>query len=257
MTLRKLAILFYKMLLIGLIMKLFTCVVLLSVSTLSFANTSLPGNRHIAVTGNAEMLAIPDIAVVNLTVESEKKTSLDAKKEVDERVNNLLDGLADFGVEETDVSASNISTQLRYNYNRGEQDKTAGYVARRTLKVTLKNIAKLNAFMDFALSVKINAIDNIELKSSKEKLLQQEVNALAVNDAKAKGSSLANAFGANLGAIYSINANSNQSYHRYGANNEGYKMSSRMADSMAKPGRYLQENIVFSAAISVVFDLEL
>jgi hypothetical protein len=30
-----------------------------------------------------------------------------------------------------------------------------------------------------------------------------------------------------------------------------------MADSAAKPGRYLQENIVFSATIDVVFDLEL
>jgi uncharacterized protein YggE len=38
--------------------------------------------------------------------------------------------------------------------------------------------------MDFALKVKINAIRNIELKSSNEKQLQQEVNALAVNNAK-------------------------------------------------------------------------
>jgi len=245
------------MLLIGLVMKLFTCVVLLSVSSLAFANTSLPPNRHIAVTGNAEMVAMPDIAVVHLSVESEQKTSSDAKKEVDERVNNLLDGLADFGVDEENVSASNISTQERYAYNRGEKDKTPSYVARRTLKVTLNNIDKLNAFMDFALSVKINAIENIELKASNEKKLQQEVNALAVNNAKIKGNSLANAFGANLGAIYSINANSNQSHHRYGANNEDFEMNARMADSSAKPGRYLQENIVFSAAISVVFDLEL
>jgi hypothetical protein len=34
-------------------------------------------------------------------------------------------------------------------------------------------------------------------------------------------------------------------------------MRSSMADCSAKPGRYLQENIVFSASISVVFDLEL
>ncbi|TWX73498.1 SIMPL domain-containing protein [Colwellia sp. C1TZA3] len=238
-------------------MKLFTCVVLLIFSTLAFSNTSLPGNRHIAVTGSAELMAMPDIAVVHLNVESEQKTSLAAKKEVDERVNNLLDGLTDFDVDEDNVSASNISTEVRYAYNRGKQDKIEGYVARRSLTVTLKNIDKLNAFMDFALKAKINAIRNIELKSSNEKQLQQEVNALAVSHAKAKGKSLAEAFGVNLGAIYSINANSTHIEQRYGANNEGYKMSTRMAGSSAKPGRYLQENIVFSAAISVVFDLEL
>jgi uncharacterized protein len=241
-------------------MKLLPCVVLLAMINLtfthaSFANTSLPANRHIAVTGSAEIMAMPDIAMVHFTVESIKKNSLDAKKEVDERVNNLLDGIAGFGVDEASVSASNIFTEVRYAYNRGERNEIEGYVARRTLKVTLNNLDKLNALMDFALSVKINAIRNIELKSSQEQQLQQEVNALAVKNAQSKGRSLANAFGANLGAIYSINAHSNQSHHRYGANHAGNEM--RMADSTAKPGRYLQGNIVFSATINVVFDLEL
>ncbi|MEH6596860.1 MAG: SIMPL domain-containing protein [Colwellia polaris] len=230
---------------------------LLSFCSFTFANNSLPTHRHISVTGTAELMTMPDIAVLHLNVESEQKTSLEAKKEVDLRVNNLLDGLVDFDINEDNVSASNISTEIRRSYNRGEQDTIEGYIARRTLKVTLNNIDKLNAFMDFVLSVKINAIRNIELTSSNQKQLQQEVNALAVSNAKSKGKSLANAFDAELGAIYSINASSNQSYHRYGANNEGYKMRSSMADSAAKPGRYLQENIVFSATIDVVFDLEL
>jgi uncharacterized protein YggE len=68
---------------------------------------------------------------------------------------------------------------------------------------------------------------------------------------------LAKDFGVNLGTIYSINAHSTQIQQRYGANNEGYKTSIRMADSSTKPGRYLQESMVFSASISVVFDLEL
>lgn len=230
---------------------------LLSFCSFTFANNSLPTHRHISVTGSAELMTMPDIAVIHLNVESEQKTSLDAKKEVDLRVNNLLDGLTKFDVNEDNVSASNISTEIRRSYNRGEQDTIEGYIARRTLKITLNDIDKLNAFMDFALSVKINAIRNIELKSSNEKKLQQEVNALAVSNAKSKGKSLANAFDAELGAIYSINASSNQNYHRYGANNEGYKMRSSMADNAAQPGRYLQENIVFSATIDVVFDLKL
>lgn len=238
-------------------MKIFTCIALLTFSSLSLANNSLPNNRHIAVTGSAEMMAMPDIAIVHLNVESNQQTSLAAKKDVDERVNNLLDGLSDFGVDDDNVSASNISTEVRYAYNRGEKDRIEGYIARRTLKVTLKQLDMLNAFMDFALSVKINAIRNVELKSSNEAQLKQEANALAVTDAKNKGKLLANAFDAKLGQIYSINANSNQMQHRYGANNESYRMSASMADNPSKPGRYLQENLVFSASISVVFDLEM
>lgn len=254
----------YQLVLLGTHMKRLTTIALIaistfSISTFSFANNSLPSNRHIAVTGTAEMMAMPDIAIVHLNVESTKKTSLDAKQNVDERVNNLLDGLAQFNIDEANVSASNISTEVRYAYDRGERNKIEGYIARRTLKITLNDIAKLNAFMDFALSVKIDAIRNIELKSSQEEALKAEANALAVKNAKAQGRVLANAFDAKLGAIYSINSNSNRIHHRYGANSdaETYAVSARMGSSSAKPGRYLQENIVFSASVNVVFDLEL
>ena len=52
----------------------------LTFSALSLANTSLPNNRHIAVTGKAEMMAMPDIAIVHLAVESSKKKQFRCQK---------------------------------------------------------------------------------------------------------------------------------------------------------------------------------
>ncbi|WP_082305870.1 MULTISPECIES: SIMPL domain-containing protein [unclassified Pseudoalteromonas] len=238
-------------------MKLITSIALVAMSFTSVANTQLPNNRHISVTGNAELSAKPDIAVIHLHVENNNKTSSAAKTEVDARVNNLLDGLNKFKVDESNVSASSISTEPRYSYRNNENPTITGYVAKRTLKVTLNDIKKLNTFIDFALSVKINSVRNIELKSSKEAVFKDEVNALAVKHAKEKGRSLANAFDADLGRIYSINANSNSSAYRYGANQDAEMVQmSAMKGTAPKPGRYLQENIKFSASISVVFDLE-
>ncbi|SFD58403.1 SIMPL domain-containing protein [Pseudoalteromonas denitrificans] len=238
-------------------MKLLTSIAILAMSFTALANTQLPNNRHISVTGTAELSAKPDIAVINLHVESNNKTSLAAKTEVDTRVNNLLDGIEKFKVDESNVSASSISTEPRYSYRNNENPKITGYVARRTLKVTLNDLKKLNKFIDFALSVKINSVRNIELKSSKEKALKDEAIALAVKNAKEKGRSLAHAFDADLGRIYSINTNSNNSVYRYGANRDAEMVQhSAMKGSAPQPGRYLQENIKFSASISVVFDLE-
>lgn len=225
-----------------------------SISTL--ANTPLPNGPHIAVTGTAKMTAMPDVAIVHLSLEAIKKTSIAAKRDVDLRVNNLLDGLEAFDIQSDNVSASSISTEVRYAYNRGERNEIEGYVARRTLKVTLSHIEHLNNFMDFALKVEVNSIQNIELKSSKAEQLKQEANALAVADAKAKGKQLAQAFDAQLGKIYSINSSTQRQQHRYGANSrvEYFAKSADMAEQ--KSGRYLQENIIFSASVSVVFDLE-
>ncbi|PMH46204.1 hypothetical protein BCU68_08835 [Vibrio sp. 10N.286.49.B3] len=186
-----------------------------------------------------------------------KATSIEAKKEVDDRVNQFLDGVGAFSIDEENVSASNVSTQPYYTYAIKNQKKLEGYTARRDLKITLNNLDKLNDVMDFALTVKLNEIRNIELKSSKPTELEQEAMALAVKDAKDKATALANAFGAQLGDVYSINSTSNQSRYRYGANSDIERFqASSLSSKASRPGQYLQETIIFSASISAVFDLD-
>jgi hypothetical protein len=239
-------------------MKHLSILALLAFSSFSYANSSLPDNRHISIIGSAQLEAKPDIAVIKLEVESLKTKSIDAKKDVDERINNFLVGLAKFKIDEANISASSISTQPNYSYSNYNKQELDGYTANRNIKVTLNDIKRLNALMDFALSVKIDQISSIELKSSKEDSLKDEVNALAVKNAKEKGKSLANAFDAKLGKIYSINSTSNNSRYRYGSNSdiERIELTGSQIGKPSRPGKYLQENIVFSASISVVFDLE-
>lgn len=238
-------------------MKYLTIIALLAFSSLSCANSSLPENRHISLSGTAQLQAKADIAVIKLEVESVKLTSLEAKKEVDDRVNNLLAGLAQFNIDEDNVSAASITTRPKHSYVKSKQ-VLVGYTAHRNIKVTLNNIKKLNAFMDFALSVKIDKINNIELKSSKADTLKDEVITLAVKNAKVKGKSLAKAFDATLGKIYSINTASNQNRYQYGANKdvEVIQVSGLRKGNSVSSGKYLQENIIFSASINVVFDLD-
>jgi uncharacterized protein YggE len=239
-------------------MKHLSIFALLAFSSFSYANNSLPDNRHISIVGIAQLKAKPDIAVIKLEVESLKTKSIDAKRDVDDRVNNFLDGLVKFNIDEKNVSASSITTQPNYFYSNNDKQELDGYTANRNIKVTLNDIKLLNAFMDFALSVKIDEIRSIELKSSKADSLKDEVNSLAVENAKEKGKSLANAFDAKLGKIYSINSTSNQSRYRYGANSdiERIEVTGSRMNKPSRPGKYLQENIVFSASISVVFDLD-
>ena len=239
-------------------MKNLSIFALLAFSFFSYANSSVPNNRHVSIVGTAQLKVKPDIAVIKLEVESLKVKSIDAKKVVDDRVNNFLDGLAKFNIDEENVSASSITTQPNYSYSKNDKQELDGYTASRNIKITLNDIKLLNAFMDFALSVKIDEISSIELKSSKADSLKDEVNALAVKNAKEKGKSLANAFDAKLGEIYSINSTSNNSRYRYGSNSdiERITVTGSRISKPSRPGKYLQENIVFSASINVVFDLE-
>ncbi|MBA6410236.1 MULTISPECIES: SIMPL domain-containing protein [Pseudoalteromonas] len=241
-------------------MKLIITIFLTLFPLITFANSSLPANRHIAVQGTAEVLAKPDMAKISFEVISFKDKSLDAKRDVDDRVNLLLKGLSKYGVKETDVSATSLLTYNdddKFNVESGTMIN-AGYVATRTLKVTLRNIEKLNDFIDFALSVKINELTNIELMSSKAAQLKAEATQGAIDNAIVKGGKLAKAFGAELGKIYSINSNSNRSSYGYGVDDfERIVVSgSKVIRNPFEQGRYLQETITFKSSINVVFDLE-
>lgn len=238
-------------------MKYLSIITLLACSFMAHANSPLPDNRHISITGKAQLKAKPDTVVVSLEVESLKSESAQAKKEVDDRVNDFLAGINKFGIDKDNVSASNISTRPSYRYS-GNKQVLEGYRASRSLKVTFNAIDKLSDFMDFALEVEINQIRNVEFKSSKEEELKQEVLALAVKDAKQKGKSLAAAFDAKLGKIYSINSSANHYRNSYGANDsiERMEISGVTYNKPASPGQYLKKNIIFSSSINVVFDLD-
>ena len=242
-------------------MKLFITIFLLFSPLTTFANSSVPANRHIAVQGTAEVLAKPDMAQISFEVISFKDKSLDAKRDVDNRVNLLFKGLSKYGVKETDVSASSVLTHNdndMFNVESGTAIN-AGYVAIRTLKVTLRNIEKVNDFIDFALSVKINEVTNIELMSSKAAQLEAEATQGAIENAIVKGGKLAKAFGAELGKIYSINSHFNRSSYGYGADSfeRIVVTGSKVTRNPFEQGKYLQETITFKSSINVVFDLEI
>ncbi|TQF67680.1 SIMPL domain-containing protein [Pseudoalteromonas luteoviolacea] len=239
-------------------MKFFSIVFLLF-SVTSYANSSLPDNRHIAVKGYAKITEIPDIARINFEVKSIKNSALEAKKDVDKRVNLLLDGLDKFNVREGDVAASSLLTEPHINYTDDDNEIISGYVATRSLTVTLSKIDQINDFIDFALSVEVNEVEDIDLLSSKARQLREKVKLLAVKNAKEKGQSLAQAFDAELGKVYSINSSSNDSYYEYRTGGDIERITivgSRVDPDDLAPGRYLQAKISFSATINVVFDLE-
>ncbi|WP_213999822.1 SIMPL domain-containing protein [Arsukibacterium sp.] len=229
------------------------CISLLLLMTLpATANSSLPATRHIAVQGTAELTTTPDIAVISMEVTSMQKSALEAKADVDKRVNQLLDGLDDFAVKTDDVTASNLLTEPEYIYTDGNQQQLVGYRANRSLKLKLTNLEQLNQLLDYALSVRIDEVQDIQLQSSKADELRKQVTAMAAENAKTNGKALANAFDAKLGRIYSINSNSQRQ-------RGGYEMiqvtGARLNASDAAPGRYLQATVSFNSTVDAVFEL--
>ncbi len=222
------------------------------------AATSLPDNRHIVVKGEAVVRTAPDMANITLEFESVKAESLQAKQQVDTQVNKLLAGLSNFSIDEKSISAGRIFVEPNMRYDENDNLVKDGFRATRKLKVSLKQLSLLDGFLNFALKVGVNQIEQIQLLSTKASDYEQVALNKAVVNAKQQGSSLASAFEAKLGRVYSIQSQEVGSHFGYGSNNNIEQIMVTGSRINAVPeGKYLQESITFRASVNVVFDLVL
>ena len=210
--------------------------------------------RHISVIGHGEVTTEPDRATINLSVDATEKTSLAAKNAVDENVNRYIDGLLALGIERDAIVASVIYTQPQYEYQANGPRTLAGYRATRQLAVNLSDLSMMNDVMDLSLKEQINQINRIELTSSKSDELKRRATLLATANAKQQGEWLANAFGAQLGAIFSIDAVEPTNFEGMVAQPNATMM--RMEASKRGNGQYIHEDLVFSSTVKAVFDLK-
>jgi len=224
----------------------------------AIAATSLPDNRHIVVKGEAVVLTAPDRADITLEFETVKAESVQAKQQVDEQVNKLLAGLNNFSIDEKSISAGRIFVEPNMRYDENDNQVKDGFRATRKVKVSLKQLSLLDGFLNFALKVGVNQIEQIQLLSTKASDYEQAALDKAVANAKQQGSSLASAFEAKLGRVYSIQSQEVGSHFGYGSNTNIERiMVTGSRINTVPEGKYLQESITFRASVNVVFDLVL
>jgi len=213
--------------------------------------------RSISTNGYGEIKVEPDMAQLHLSVTVTRKKALEAKGETDQRVNNLISDLKKTGIKDADITASSLQTSPRYQHSNNSGRKFVGYQASRNIVVTIRDLDQFTDIMDIALANDIQTIGRIAYRSSAENDHREQARSNAIADSKNKASLLAEAYGAELGAIYTINYHSN-----YAAQNNAHIEQAVMADavrmssnSVGSRGVYKPREITYIDNIQVVFDL--
>ncbi len=209
-------------------------------------------HRTISTTGTGEVKVKPDQAVVRMQIESRHKTADTAKQEVDQRLNRFLQALEPLNIDQDDIVAASLSILPEYEY-RDRQRLFSGYMASRSLTVTLRQLEHMDTLLDIAVTNGVNQVLSITPESSREEELRLQAHKNAIADSQVKARELAKAYGAELGAIFTINY-SNPQVH-YPVAKEAAQLRMMSADSGGGDGQYLYDQLIFSDNIYVVFDL--
>jgi uncharacterized protein YggE len=165
--------------------------------------------RTVAVSGQGEIQAEPDLAHVTLGIESRKPKLDEARAEVSRTVDAVLKLTRDLKIDQKLVRATRISVQPEYNWdNTARERNLIGYYVSRQIEIELRDLEKLGQLLERATDLGVNQMGDPRLDSSKRRDLERQALVKAVEDARANAEVVAKAAGAQLGAARTISANS-------------------------------------------------
>lgn len=156
--------------------------------------------RHLEVTGQAEVRANPDQAVVSLGVESWNTDLTAARKDNDGRMARLLAVPPRFGVEAKDVRTDFATIDPQYDMGeRGQVRAIGGYRVTKVVTVVVKDLSQVEPFVTAALAAGANRLDRVSFGLADPSKLAAEARQLAVRAAKSKAMALAAELGSQVG----------------------------------------------------------
>ena len=172
------------------------------------ASTTL---RTVTVSGNGSVDAVPDIATVNLGVQTQAATARDALTQNNTQMQALINALENAGVANKDVQTQTFNIQPNYKQDtNGTTSTVTGYTVTNSVQVTVRNLANMGSLLDAAVTAGSNQVNGITFDFSNPSQLTDQARTAAMQDAQHKAQQLAQQVNATLGPVVSINENSQQ-----------------------------------------------
>lgn len=212
----------------------------------ALANT--PDFPHLVTTGYGEVVAKPDMAQFTVRVVETTMTAEQSKQSVDKVILDFLTALKEQNVNSDEITSSNLYISPQYHYPKKGKPELVGYRASRTVNVVVTELDKLNQYLDTALNVGINQVDNIQLKVKDPVKYQQQARMAAIKDASNKAHVLAEGFDKEIKGVWRIDYNM--------ANTQPVLMRSMAMDATTESNTYQDSTIVIRDRVDVIYQLD-
>ncbi len=238
-------------------MKKFTSVLVAALLVFSVAGTNLAAAAEpntIAVSGMAEQEVAPDMAYIDVGINvraADAETARTQEAQIASQIRRALLGLA---ITDNDLQNTSYYLYQEYKVDRNGVRTADKYVLDSSIKVTVKDLDKLSQVIDNVVEAGATNISNITYALSTQNIIQRQLLATAVENARDKAAVVANAGSRTLGNMLSADINSfdGGTIVAYGANK--LRSTTNLAEdgvaTKLSPGK-----IKLNARVQVVFSL--
>ena len=160
-------------------------------------------SRTITVTSTATVKVTPDEAVVELGVRSESAAGADAFAQNAKTMQAVLDAVGSAGIANKDVQTTNVSLE-QHTENRGKPDEQRVFVASNSVQVVIHDLSTVGSVIDAAVGAGADSVNDIRFQLANPHEVRTDALHQAVTGARAKADALADAAGARVVAVVTI-----------------------------------------------------
>ena len=228
--------------------RLFLLLTLMASSTCLLADDEL---RTITVTGVGLATAMPDKAIVRMSIVAQEKTLSTAQKKAGDVTANVLQLTDELDIDRDHVDTTGSSVRPDYRWNRTtEEQELWGYVAERQMTVDVLDLEQLGPLVEGAVSAGVNQVMPPQLDSTRRRDVHRDALANAALDARANAERLAEVLDVRLGKATRVSS---------GVNSQPPPMPYRMQATIQMESdaaeTYNPGSLDVSATVTVVFEL--
>ena len=157
----------------------------------------------ITVSGMGKVSATPDIARLNLGVQTDAATVRAAQTENTTKMNAITAMLKEQGIKDEDLQTSGYSIYPRVNWTNNRQD-IIGYTVSQTVTAKVRELDKAGDILSRAGDLGANQVGGIDFTIDEPETLQDQAREHAIADAREKAEALAGQLGITLVKVVSF-----------------------------------------------------
>jgi len=193
-------------------MKLKTLLVCLVMTLVLAMGAGALAQGTITVQGLGSVQVESDHAGISLGVREVDSDVMTAQTRVNEKISAIVDAMKAMGLESGAISTNGIGIYPNYTYDDEGGETINSYSAYNNIYLTVNDVNNIGAYIDAAFAAGANSLDYVEFSASNTAEAANQALALAVDSAKAKAQTLAEAAGMSLGAILEIRDNADAGF---------------------------------------------
>jgi uncharacterized protein YggE len=169
-----------------------------------------PAGRSITVVGQGKASGTPDVAHINVGVETTGASAQEAVNANKQTMSALLEKLKGMGIAEKDIQTSNFSIYTEQPPTpMATEGQTAGqaapiYHVSNQVNVTVRDSGKVGDVLDGAVSAGANSVYGVSFEVEDTSKLEASAREKAIADANARAASLAQLAGVSVGQVLTI-----------------------------------------------------